>query len=122
MATYYYGHTYGGTITHNELSRPYKSLIECRKAALKSLTPRYRSVFIYDQYETQIGEVKDYGFVGFPEYQLVQTRGLWILNRDGTLGKKIDYDYRIKAINARSRSGGYRSWAGQIRNARTASS
>lgn len=113
---YYYGHSYGGGDggsvgdTYDKLSKPYKSLVECRKAALKSLTPGHRSVFIYDQHQIQIGEVKDYGFVGHPEYELVNNWGprvLWVLNKDGTLGKKMDYDQRIKAINARSRTGGY---------------
>lgn len=65
---YYYGKSFK---SGKELSKPYKSIVECRKEALKSLSAsHYDTFFIYDESKFQIGEVKDYGFVGHAEYEL----------------------------------------------------
>ena len=97
---YYYGKSFA---SGKKLSKPYKSIVECRKAALKSLSAsHYDTFFIYNESEIQIGEVKDYGFVGHAEYELHNHWGppvWWVLNRDGTLGKRMGIDERIKSIN-----------------------
>lgn len=102
MAKYVYGMQYGNS-TRDWYSKEYKSLVECRKAAIKYLkNDNYRGYLnIYEvvgDRRYQIGELSGLAISGLKFYKSNPwgkprpnniKKGTWYLNNDGTLGRRV---------------------------------